>query len=465
MENNQIPANNDMQVSDSELRSIRSYIEQKDTAVLTVMFTDIQGFTDATELHGEEYSTRLRQHHDRIMREVIEEERIGLIIKFIGDAVMAVFAEPSAAVERALLVQQRMREFNASQQEFEPLNVRIGLHMGQVAIGADVQPDVFGRHVNRAARIEALADGGHIYLSYPVFDSAKGWLSARKDLIWQFHGDYLLKGIGEPVAIYEVIASAAGPAKSPSKGTKVRRFPKLIASIALLLLGASLAAGIFWYQQTEVWLQKPYPDALVLDQHQPLVLSGMQQDDARRSMTEIAPGKHLLHFPVTASDRYYAEIEVVRGSNQLKPKFIELRLPELFYRAEPVATEALVQGIEDHRNGRYDYLLYDNNGEKLAYKSEVVLMVHRSIAEENGVSVFRAKIDGSVTVNGKTVVLGPIERSLAVDAPGTGYTDWQPLYEDSLHQYVYRYLLSNTFQGNQRNVQVEISGRFKPELP
>jgi len=40
---------------------------------------------------------------------------------------------------------------------------------------------------------------GQIYLSYPFFDNAKGWLTSHKNLLWQNHGRYHLKGIEEAI--------------------------------------------------------------------------------------------------------------------------------------------------------------------------------------------------------------------------------------------------------------------------
>ena len=95
------------QLTVQELISIDSYRKKTNTAVLTIMFTDIEGFTALTEEKGEAYVHKLNQSHDEIVKSVIEENNAGRIIKYIGDAVMAVFSEPTAAVERSLLIQKR----------------------------------------------------------------------------------------------------------------------------------------------------------------------------------------------------------------------------------------------------------------------------------------------------------------------------------------------------------------------
>jgi len=178
-----IPAQ--IKISKEELSSVDSFRKGRDTAVLTVMFTDIQGFTLMTETKGEVYSAEIRDQHDAILTREIEKNNRGLIVKFIGDAVMAIFAEPSSAVETALDIQSALQVFNQNESKLDDINVRIGLHMGQVSVENNLQVDVFGRHVNRAA--------------------AKGWLGSHEYIEWTNHGNYQLKGIDEETAIYEVL--------------------------------------------------------------------------------------------------------------------------------------------------------------------------------------------------------------------------------------------------------------------
>lgn len=192
-----------VELSGQESTSLQDYISSHHTTVLTVMFTDIKGYTELTEEKGESYVEEIRRAHDVLLQGIIEEDNSGLILKHIGDSVMAVFAEPSRAVDRAILIQQKLVNFNRENPQWDDIEVRIGLHMGQVTIEGEVTFDIFGRHVNRAARIESLADGGQVFMSYTVFDSARSWLSHQTDYGWQSHSYFRLKGISEPVEIFE----------------------------------------------------------------------------------------------------------------------------------------------------------------------------------------------------------------------------------------------------------------------
>src|ERR1035438_7630201 len=121
----------DLRIEESELNLVDRFRQSRNTSVLTIMFTDIQGFTRLTEERGDAFSNEVRQTHDSLLVPIIERDGAGRVIKHIGDAVMAVFSEPSTAVARALDIQEGLRKLNASHPNLPPILVRIGLHMGQ----------------------------------------------------------------------------------------------------------------------------------------------------------------------------------------------------------------------------------------------------------------------------------------------------------------------------------------------
>ena len=249
-------------LSKKELISVDNYRKIRETSVLTVMFTDIKGFTDLTEEKGEIFSAKVRKTHNSILIPIIEENNEGLIVKHIGDSIMAVFSEPSTAVARAIKIQQALNRFNKQNSDDINLEVRIGLHMGQIAIENDIDLDLFGRHVNRASRVEGLADGKQIFMTYPVFDSARGWIDQHRigTVSWKKHGAYYLKGIKEPIDIYEVSDTSILKPKPPQKNRKKRRIPKIGILLSLILLGVILSFAIMQFQKTQVWLLEFWPE-------------------------------------------------------------------------------------------------------------------------------------------------------------------------------------------------------------
>ena len=119
-----------------------------------------------------------------------------------------------------------------------PLKIRIGLHLGQVLVEGGLHRDVFGRHVNRAARVMGLASGGQVLMTHPVYDSARGWLE-QSHLQWRDHGDYLLKGIPEATRIVEVCDRDIEPRRPRgAPAAKPRRPAWLWGAVGLLLLAA-----------------------------------------------------------------------------------------------------------------------------------------------------------------------------------------------------------------------------------
>ena len=126
-----------------------------------IMFTDMVGYT------------ALMQKDESKARELIEMQRTlmapylkkhgGEVIQFVGDGTFCRFDSAIEAVNAALEIQNIM--------EVEPeLNLRIGIHVGDVVIEGD---EVYGDGVNVAARIEPLAEPGCVCVSSRVRDDIK----------------------------------------------------------------------------------------------------------------------------------------------------------------------------------------------------------------------------------------------------------------------------------------------------
>lgn len=328
-------------ISNNEIKSISDYIKRHNTAILVIMFTDIQGFTRMTEVKGEMYSSRIRKYHDEIMVSTIEENDSGKVIKFIGDAVMAVFSEPITAVKKSLSIQRKLRKFNEEHPELDDILVRIGLHMGQVAIEDNIHADVFGRHVNRASRIEGLAAGGQVYITFPVFDSAKGWLLDDQTINWKFHGSYYLKGIDKPSEIYEVYNVGETAPAPPKNGKKVKRVVTPIVTVlvvVLLVLLGFIIANTIKQKKLEKERKKPvvsFVDHTIttrvyLDGDTTVIyMDGEKGDHMRKSLIPIDTGKHISHWNVSRMVRYYAEFFVKEGENFIELRYKHFQLPEL----------------------------------------------------------------------------------------------------------------------------------------
>jgi class 3 adenylate cyclase len=355
-----------------ELSSVERYRQLRQTSVLVILFSDLKGFTEITERRGERHALEMLKRHDEILVKAIEEDNGGLVVKHIGDSVMAVFSEPSTAVERALRIQERIRAYNEGNPDADGLAVRIGLHMGQVAVENQTQLDLFGRHVNRASRIEGLADAGQIYLTYPVFDSARGWLASGKggSLAWKSHGNWLLKGIKEPVAIYEVVDTRHAQPRPPKAGRRTRAFPPLLAVAAILVAGAAITFGAMQIRRTEVWVEK-WPDIeTIVDQKEKLVLEGAPSDERRKVITRLTPGTHLLRQDIHFQVKNFMTVEIKPGKNVVENEFRAAWAPYLEQRLDWEPDERSVSGHEE-----FEYPLYDAEGKRTDNTAAIDLTV------------------------------------------------------------------------------------------
>lgn len=117
---------------------------------VTILFSDIEGFTAYTERLGDEAAHRLSRRHLEIVRERLAHHG-GLEIKKLGDGVLAAFTSARQAVLCALAVQRAVAEWSAEHPE-EAFRVRIGIDAGEPV---REEEDFIGRTVNQTAWIAA----------------------------------------------------------------------------------------------------------------------------------------------------------------------------------------------------------------------------------------------------------------------------------------------------------------------
>ena len=141
--------------------------------VVTIIFADVAGSTSVGEqLDPESLRRVMARHFDEIQRIVTEHG--GVVEKFIGDAVMAVFGVPRVheddalrAVRAAIAIRDRLAELDAELRGRVgvPIGWRIGVNTGEVVAGdaGGGQRFVSGDAVNLAKRLEESAGTGEVY--------------------------------------------------------------------------------------------------------------------------------------------------------------------------------------------------------------------------------------------------------------------------------------------------------------
>jgi class 3 adenylate cyclase len=127
---------------------------------VTIMFSDIEGFTALAERLGDRRALDVLHAHNAIVREHVSAHG-GFEVKSQGDWFMIAFQSARRALQCAVDIQCALAAYDVEHQE-EPIRVRMGLHTGEVIREAD---DFFGRDVILAARIADQARGGEILVS------------------------------------------------------------------------------------------------------------------------------------------------------------------------------------------------------------------------------------------------------------------------------------------------------------
>jgi len=154
---------------------------------VTVLFSDIRGFTEITEAKPPEYIVDLLNEYFAEMIDVIFKYG-GTLDKFIGDGLMAVFGTPiyykdhaKRGMAAALEMQERLKALNMRNRKrgFVELAVGIGINTGSVIagnIGSEKRMEytVVGNGVNIASRLEGLAQGGQILITESTYNELKG---------------------------------------------------------------------------------------------------------------------------------------------------------------------------------------------------------------------------------------------------------------------------------------------------
>jgi class 3 adenylate cyclase len=121
----------------------------------------------------------------------------GAIVKTIGDAILAAFLDPAAALAAAIEMQREVGRFNAAQ-EGRGIVLKVGLHDGPViAVTLNDRLDYFGATVNLAARLQAESRGGDVVLSRVL--AADPGVAAQLDRQQASEEQARLKGFDRPV--------------------------------------------------------------------------------------------------------------------------------------------------------------------------------------------------------------------------------------------------------------------------
>ena len=159
------------------------------------MFTDMVGYSQMVA-KDEQSALTLLDEHNQIIFPIVEKFK-GRVIKLIGDAVFAEFTTSFDAIQSAMDIQAHFRDRNQISRIEEQIQIRIGLHTGEVI---EKDKDLFGHDVNLGSRIENSTPPGCITASKEVVLAIKN----NKDIFKRKIGYVKLKNIPDPKLLYKI---------------------------------------------------------------------------------------------------------------------------------------------------------------------------------------------------------------------------------------------------------------------
>jgi class 3 adenylate cyclase len=168
-----------------------------------ILAADVAGYSRLMGADEEGTLERLKALRRELLDPKIASHH-GRIVKTTGDGLLVEFASVVDAVRCAVEVQQAMPGRNTGVAADNRIELRIGINLGDVIVEGD---DLYGDGVNIAARIEAFADAGGVFVSNTVHDHVRD----RLPFLFEDLGEQQVKNIARPVRVYRV----RDPAKSP----------------------------------------------------------------------------------------------------------------------------------------------------------------------------------------------------------------------------------------------------------
>ena len=252
-----------------------------DRKEVSVLFSDIRSYTSLTEtLAAEEVVELLNQYFESMVDAVFAHK--GILDKYIGDAIMAVFGSPLPlddhewmSVQTAVEMRHRLADFNAKRQAENKKTIKIGIGInsdtvisGNIGCSKRMEFTAIGDGVNLGSRLEGATKlyGTDIVISESTYRPCA-------DRVWTRELDFIkVKGKNNPVAIYELVGLRSETVSDQKqqviehyeKGRRhylARKFASAVAEFAMVLETDSHdKAAALHMERCQHWLKNPPND-------------------------------------------------------------------------------------------------------------------------------------------------------------------------------------------------------------
>jgi TolB-like protein len=193
--------------------------ERVERRLSAIFASDVVGYSRLMEADEEGTLARMNAHRREFLEPTVAQNR-GRIVKRTGDGVLIEFSSAVDAARCAVDIQRGMVERNAGVSPERRIELRIGIHVGDIMIEDD---DIFGDGVNIAARLEGVAQPGGICMSDDAYRQIRG----KIDVNFQDSGEQELKNIARPVRVYQLRPEAPASNAKPASGLTLPDKPSI----------------------------------------------------------------------------------------------------------------------------------------------------------------------------------------------------------------------------------------------
>ena len=181
--------------------------DQTNRRLAAILAADVVGYSRLMGADEAGTLAALKRHRETVFDPAVARHK-GRVVKLIGDGTLVEFASVVDAVNCALAIQRAVR--TASQEDSGPIQLRIGINLGDIIIDGD---DIYGDGVNIAARLEPLAEPGGVCVAAIVNDS----VGNRIDVTFRDGGEVAVKNIARPIRVWKWHPDHdSGPAQTPA---------------------------------------------------------------------------------------------------------------------------------------------------------------------------------------------------------------------------------------------------------
>jgi adenylate cyclase len=194
--------------------------------IAAILVADIVGYSRLTGTDEDRTLSRLRGLRSDLIDPAVDAHH-GRIVKLTGDGSLIEFRSVVDAVRCAIEVQIGMVERNGGLPPERRIELRVGIHLGDVVEEAD--GDLMGDGVNIATRLEGICEPGAICLSEDAYRQVKG----RLDLAVTDLGPQQLKNIAEPIRVHSLEVGQPAQAKTAPAPAPEKSDPPRLSMVVL----------------------------------------------------------------------------------------------------------------------------------------------------------------------------------------------------------------------------------------